>query len=48
MQTGNKINLLSLGGHILRQSILGFILKLGLDSPFNITVLLYNDYTHTN
>lgn len=40
MQTGNKISLLNLGGHGLREIILEFILKLELDSPLNVTVLL--------
>lgn len=40
MQTGNKINLLNLGGHGLREIILEFTLKLGLDSALNVTVLL--------
>lgn len=39
MQTGNKINLLNLGGHGLREIILEFTLKLGLGS-LNVTVLL--------
>lgn len=40
MQTGNKINLLNLGGHSLREIILEFTLKLGPDSLLNVTVLL--------
>lgn len=40
MQTGNKINSLNLGGHGLREIILEFTLKLGLDSAINVTVLL--------
>lgn len=48
MQTGNKINLLNLGGHSLRKIVLEFILKSGLGSPLAIPVLLSNDSMNTN